>query len=108
MRRLATVLLPTFAWFCAGCGGGDQAEVEADLKKPTSDIRASAQQMENDALEKRAKAFGDALEGKRVELDAVVAKMKGMKPSEILGTEGARLTKDMAALEKDVRALAER
>lgn len=93
---------------CAGCGGGDKAGVEADLKKPTSDVRASAQSMDADALQKRAEAFMEALKEKRAELEVVVEKMKTIPPAELLGTQGAQLTKDLGVLEKDLSAILDR
>jgi hypothetical protein len=86
----------------AGCAG------KADENKPLSDVQADAQKMDVEQLKAMATKYKDAIVAKKADVDKVMAKMKDIPATELLGKEAQSLKQDIDALSASVKALKER
>ncbi len=91
---------------CGKSGGGGAAGV--DETKAIDQIKAEAAKMDEAALRASAEKYQKALAGKQGELDKVVASLKDIPVTEMLGDKAKTLKDDMARLSTSITALSER
>jgi hypothetical protein len=101
--RLTGFVLFTAAALAA-CGGG----ASVDENKPLADVQEEAQGMTADELKAAAEAYKAAIDAKQPEVDALMAKLKEIPPTQLLGDEAKALKGDIDAFGKSVAALTER
>ena len=99
-----TALLIFTAVALAACGGG----AGVDESKPLADVQSEAQGMTADDLRSAAEAYKAAIEAKKPELDALMAKLKEIPPTQLLGDDAKAIKADIDAFGKSVAALTER
>ncbi len=103
-RWVKTVLVMSFSLIpLVGCGSG-----KADENKPVSEVRAEAEEMGVEELQKMAEAYRAAIEAKKPEIEALKAKLKEIPLTELLGEEAKSLKADTEKLNDSVKALKER
>ena len=85
-----------------GCGK------KADENKPTSEVKAEAEQMSVEKLRQMAMKYKDAILARRGEVEKFTAQLKGIPIAEKLGTEAKEIMAEIEALNKSVSALTER
>lgn len=83
----------------AGCGGG------ADENKSIETIKAEIENMDAAKLIAMAEKYKDAIIAKKSEVEPIMAKMKAIPVTELMGNEAKELKSEIEALTKSVGAL---
>lgn len=91
MRRTALTICAgvcAVAGLLAGCGNGvDETKTPARIKQEISDWSA-------ERIQKTADAYRKAVDARKSELDAVLAKTRQLSPQELLGENGRKLKEE--------------
>ena len=85
-----------------GCGK------KADENKPTSEVKAEAEQMSVEKLRQMAMKYKDAILAKKGEVEKVGAQLKEIPVTKMLGSEAKEIKTEIEALSKSASALKER
>ena len=85
-----------------GCGQ------KADENKPMSEVKAEAEKMDTSGLRTMAMNYKEAITAKKGEVDKIIAKLKEIPLTEMLGEEAKGLKADIDNLNKSASALKER
>ncbi len=85
-----------------GCGK------KADENRPTSEVKAEAEQMDVDELKAMAMKYKDAIVAKEPEIRKLADQLKEIPIAKKLGPEAKEITAEMKALSESVSALNER
>lgn len=88
--------------FLAGCGKRD------DESKPISEVKEEADQMTAEQLKSMAAKYKEAILAKNDEVEKVLAKLKDIPVTEMLGQEAKDIKADVDNLKSSVSALKER
>lgn len=91
-----------FALSISGCGK------KADENKPVSEAQAEAAKMNVEQLKQMATTYKTALASKQAEVDKLVAKLKEIPVTQMLGEQSKKLKDDIDNLTKSTSALKER
>jgi hypothetical protein len=106
MKIVRNVALWSLLVLCSlavlGCGQ------KADETKPTSEVKAEAEQMDTGELRAMAMRYKEAITAKKGELEKITAKLKEIPMTEMLGEEAKGLKADIENLNKSISALKER
>ena len=105
MRAAKTItfcLLVVFLLTLAGCGK------KADETKPLNEVKAEAEKLSVKKLRSMALTYKDAIEAKKVEVDKIMAKIKEIPITKMLGDEANKLKAEIDTMNKSVSALMER
>jgi len=91
---------------CGKSGGGSAAGV--DETKAIDQIKAEAAKMDEAALRATAEKYQKAVAAKQADLEKIVADLKDIPVTEVLGDKAKTLKDDMAKISSSVTALSER
>jgi len=95
-------MLAVFLLLLSGCGK------KADENKPISEVQAEAAKMNVQDLKAMAMSYKDAIEAKKVDVENLAAKLKGIPVAQLLGEKAKQLKADIDSLNKSLSALKER
>jgi peptidoglycan hydrolase CwlO-like protein len=101
-RILLCVVLSAVVIAMAGCGA------KADENKSMSEVKSEAETMSVEKLKATAVSYKKAIEAKKPELEKIVAKLKEIPMTEMLGTEAKSFKTDIDDMNKSISALRER
>jgi len=90
MKNTAMMFAGAFlaAGLLAGCGNGvDETKTPAQIKQEIADWSA-------ERIQKTADAYQKAVDARKGELDAVLARIKQLSPQELLGEKGLKLKEE--------------
>jgi len=122
MRTYLTLscLIAVSALAIVGCAKKDKAPpaqttttgagvtVTADVEKPITEVQAQAQTMSVADLKTTAVEYQQALTAKQVDLQKVLAQVKEIPLTEVLGEKAKTLKTEAQKIESSVKALTER
>ena len=86
------------------CGCGKKA----DESKPVSEVQAEAEKMDVAQLKSMVTAYKDTIAAKKGDIDKVMAQLKKIGVTEMMGDEAKGLKADIDSLSKSISALNER
>lgn len=101
-KILLSLMLAVFLLLLSGCGK------KADENKPISEVQAEAAKMNVQDLKAMAMSYKDAIEAKKVDVENLAAKLKGIPVAQLLGEKAKQLKADIDSLNKSLSALKER
>ncbi|HEX41759.1 MAG TPA: hypothetical protein ENN81_06820 [Phycisphaerales bacterium] len=109
--RLVTIVVLAAAmtgWVGCGKSGGGSGAAGVDETRPIDQIKAEAAKMDEAALRATAEKYHKALAARHAELDKIVAELKDIPITDMLGDKAKTLKDDMAGISASVTALNER
>ena len=104
MKRMMTMLtVLAVAFTLAGCGGKT-----ADTTTPVEQVKAEAQKMDTQAIQKTVDAYKAAIAAKEAELQQVAGKVKTIPVAEMLGDKAKELKAQNDQIQSTIKALSDR
>ncbi|MCK4753425.1 MAG: hypothetical protein KAS75_08255 [Planctomycetes bacterium] len=86
----------------SGCGK------KADENKPVSEVKAEAETMDVEKLKSMAIVYKDAITAKKGDIEKVMAQLKEVPITKMMGEEAKSLKADIDSLSKSISAFKER
>ena len=80
---------------------------KADESMPVSEVKAEAEKMDVDQLKAMATAYKDAIAAKKGDIEKVMAQLKEIPITKMMGEEAKGLKTDIDSLNKSISALKE-
>ena len=112
MKRIAgltlVVMVVCMTIGLVGCEKTGEGKYEVDLNKPVAEIKAAVEKMDVEQIKEVAAKYTEALQDKKVDVDALVAKLKEIPMTEMLGEKAKSIKTEMDELTKSLKALQER
>lgn len=102
-RALSMMAVAMSVVLLAGCGGQ-----KADENKPLEEVKAEAASLDTAKLEKAALAYKDAIMAKQGDVEKLMAELKEIPITEMMGDQAKELKGKAEEIKKSVSALTER
>ena len=112
MKRIAgltlVVMVVCMMIGLVGCKETSPGVYEIDTNKPVAEIKAAVEKMDVEQIKEVAAKYTEALQDKKVDVDALVAKLKEIPMTEMLGEKAKSIKTEMDELTTSLKALQER
>ena len=93
---------------CSDSGDGDGGGSAAvDESQTVADVQAEAAKMDEAGLKAQALKYKDAILAKRVDIDKVMAQLKDLSPTELMGEKSKDLRASIESINKTITGLTE-
>jgi len=97
------VLLVANLFVFASCG-----KKKANPNKPVTEVKAEAEKMDAKQLQGMVDSYTEAINAKKADVEKIMAKLKKVPITEMVGEDAKALKADIDAVNKSLAALSER